>query len=188
LSCKKTERADANPVAAALLRGSASGRWMATAQHARLAGHAMRLGRGVGPWPERSAVGVLRKPLRALRHVLICKRLWALMHMCGSSHYGRCSPLRSTGVACGLGALNLLSQWKNRKPRLGVAARDGIDGASRVAACTGGDRATHVLAECAGIRSKRLLLAVARTRSCASGRGSDGLKLFGGLETGACGA
>jgi hypothetical protein len=122
---------------------------MATAQHARLAGHAMRLGRGVGPWPERSAVGVLRKPLRALRHVLICKRLWALMHMCGSSHYGRCSPLRSTGFACGLGALNLLSQWKNRKPRLGVAARDRIDGASRVAACTGGDRATHVLAECA---------------------------------------
>jgi hypothetical protein len=94
IELQKTEQADAPPVAAALLRGSASGRWMATAQHARLAGHAMRLGRGVGPWPERSAVGVLRKPLRALRHVLICKRLWALMHMCGSSHYGRCSPLR----------------------------------------------------------------------------------------------
>jgi hypothetical protein len=41
-----------------------------------------------------SALGLLCKPLRALRHMLICKRLWVLMCRV-ASRYGRCSPPRA---------------------------------------------------------------------------------------------
>ena len=112
----------------------------------------------IGPWR-------LCKPLRALRHVPIRKQLRAIRHMRRSASR-RASSATCSAVRCGL---NL----RKTGSLVGICCRTVSTGPPEsppVRSCTGSDRATHVLVECAGIRSKNLPLAVARTHSCASER------------------